>query len=613
VSEPAPAGVAERWVLAIDFGTTNTVAAIGDTNGVRTLTIDGKAIMPSAVLLDAGRLRADSWLVGERAINMARRRMEWFEPSPKRCIPDGTVFLGGRNVPVVEVVSAVLRVVVDEATKQQGSRPPETFVVTHPANWPESRIAVLKDAARTAASHHQGWPAPVTLPEPVAAAERMLEVVELPTAARIVVLDLGGGTVDAATVDIATADPSDTGSPERELIVVGRPTGINGAGGEDFDYRLAVKMTEEVQAPGLYQRLSESTDPEERERAVDIRSLARSVKEELSRRTVVPTSLPRSPPELPDNTPVQISRTLLEELIKGGPGNPRGLVDAVALATDALRDAPQGGPPFAGVYMVGGSSRIPKLGELVQEQTSRPPITGGDPSTTVADGAATRAIRQLPPPDEPRHEDEPRVPPWRRVLIGAAVALVLLAGTAAAVLLPKDSSTPQGPQTSSPAPPPPADPRDPTLAACPTAQGDDCKTKILAAAHAAWPMLPNAGCSVNGSLLGPDPYSAECRTSDTTSLVFWRTSGSIVSELAGQMMMPTTADFVFPGSSEKLGSQISGTRSTPSGMRYTCAWEYQDHPVTMVIDGPNENATAALCGTAEFLDSAGIQSALGAR
>jgi hypothetical protein len=153
---------------------------------------------------------------------------------------------------------------------------------------------------------------------------------------------------------------------------------------------------------------------------------------------------------------------------------------------------------------------------------------------------------------------------------------------------------------------------DPTLAVCPTAAEGDCSTKILAAAHAAWPMLPPAGCTVHDSLFGIDAYSVECRTSETTHLVFWRRSGSIVSSLAGQMMMPTTADFVLPGSSERLGSQVGGTRPTPSGNRYTCAWEYQDHPVTMVIDGPNDNATLALCSTATFLDAAGLRSALGA-
>src|SRR5207342_3075902 len=140
-------------------------------------------------------------------------------------------------------------------------------------------------------------------------ARRTLEITELLPQARIVVLDLGGGTVDVATVD--------RNGPQ--LSVVGRPTGVDDAGGEDFDMRLAEWMTAEVGAPELYRRLATSADPEQRERAVDIRTTARAVKEQLSRQPYVPAQLPKSPPELAENTPVQVSRPQLEELIKGGP------------------------------------------------------------------------------------------------------------------------------------------------------------------------------------------------------------------------------------------------------------------------------------------------------
>ena len=369
------------WTLAVDFGTTNTVAAVGDANGVHTLTIDGKPIMPSAVLMANGRGNSRTWLVGEPAVNMARRRMEWFEPSPKRCIPDHTVFLGGQDVPVVEAVAAVLRVVVDEAALQHGAQPPAVFVVTHPANWAQPRIMVLLNAAKRATAHLRAWPDPLPLPEPEAAARRTLEITELPPQARIVVLDLGGGTVDVATVD--------RNGPQ--LSVVGRPAGVDDAGGEDFDMRLAEWMTAEVGAPELYRRLAISADPEQRERAVDIRTHARAVKEQLSRQPYVPAQLPKSPPDLAENTPVQVSRPQLEELIKGGPGHRPGLTEAVGLVTDALKQAPPG-PPLAGVFLVGGSSRIPLLGTLLQQQTGRPPITRGDPSTAVADGAASYAL-----------------------------------------------------------------------------------------------------------------------------------------------------------------------------------------------------------------------------
>ncbi len=599
-------------MLAVDYGTTNTVAAIGDANGVRTLTVDGKTVLPSAVLLDVGFGHADRWLVGETAINMARRRMEWFESSPKRWIADGSLFLGDRDVPVMQAVAAVLRVVVDEAAQQQGRQPPAVFVVTHPASWPESRVAVLREAARVASAHRGGWPAAVALAEPVAAARRMVDVVGLPERARVVVLDMGGGTTDVAVIDL-TPDPAGAAGGS---TVVGRPTGIEDTGGEDFDLRLARRMTEEAGAPGLYDRLAESSNIDDRERAVDIRRTARLVKEQLSRQSTVPSSLPKAPPELPADTPVQISRDQLEELIRGGAGNEPGLADAVVLATDALADAPPGGPPLAGVYLVGGSSRIPLLGTLVQQHTSRPPITGGDPSTAVADGAALHALElRTPTPPPPPPPDRARV---LRLAARTAVAAMLAAGALVGILTPGGNgcavaaagSECPSPTITNPVPSTASQGPDPTLAACPTADGVDCRERILARSHAAWPMLPDAGCTVRDSLYGPDRYAAECRTSTTTYLVFWRASGSIVEPLAGQMQMPTVDEFELSQGAAALGSQVKGTRPTGTGTRFTCAWEYRDFPVTMVLDGPNEDATLALCGTATFLDAAGLRSAL---
>ena len=72
------------WVLAIDFGTTNTVAAVGDTAGVRPLNINGRTIMPSAVVLL--NLRRQQWLVGDHAINAAQARMGSFLQWPKKRI-----------------------------------------------------------------------------------------------------------------------------------------------------------------------------------------------------------------------------------------------------------------------------------------------------------------------------------------------------------------------------------------------------------------------------------------------------------------------------------------------------------------------------------------------
>lgn len=159
------------WVLAVDFGTTNTVAAVADATGTRTLTIDGRPVMASAVLLVDHRVTRDSWMVGDAAVRFARRKLEWFDPSPKRSIADRTLFLGGRDVPVTEAIAALLAPIVKEAASQHGGRPPTSFVVTHPATWADSRVRVLTDGAAAVTAGMRGWPAPRPMTEPEAAAQ----------------------------------------------------------------------------------------------------------------------------------------------------------------------------------------------------------------------------------------------------------------------------------------------------------------------------------------------------------------------------------------------------------------------------------------------------------
>ena len=380
------------WVLAVDFGTTNTVAAVTDAHGTTTLMVDGKQVTPSAVFLHPDQ---KTWSVGDTAVRTARRRLEWFEPNPKRNVPDGMLFLGGHNVPVGEAVTAVLRPIIQEALSQHGGRRPVAFVVTHPANWGDARISVLVDAAAAAAG--RGWPRPQPLSEPVAAAQAILGMDNIPQQARLVVLDLGGGTVDATVVDR-------NGST---LTVVGQPQGRDGIGGEDYDQRLARWMTAEVGAEGLYDRLAGSSDPEDRELAVEIRSDARNVKEQLSRQATVPAQLPKAPPDLPEITPVMVSRSQLEALIYGGPGHQPGLVESVEVVSSVLAPLPKG-PPFIGVFLTGGCSRIPMLGTLVQERTGLPPLTYGDPTIAVAQGAAQFTWKKL---QEPHPAPVPVPPP----------------------------------------------------------------------------------------------------------------------------------------------------------------------------------------------------------
>ncbi len=144
--------------LGIDFGTSNTVAAVCDGDRVRHLLFDGSPLLPSAVSAGPAGL-----LVGADAIRSMIGAPGAFEANPKRRIDDGAVWLGDRAVPVVELIAAVLRTVLAEAVRVEG-RPPARTVLTHPAAWGRGRLDVLAAAASSA-----GLTGVVLLPEPVAA------------------------------------------------------------------------------------------------------------------------------------------------------------------------------------------------------------------------------------------------------------------------------------------------------------------------------------------------------------------------------------------------------------------------------------------------------------
>jgi actin-like ATPase involved in cell morphogenesis len=604
------------WVIAIDFGTTNTVAAVGDVAGVRPMNINGRTIMPSAVVLESQRRGRQRWLVGEYAINAAAARMASFERKPKSCIPDGTVFLGGRNIPVEDVIAAVLRHAVEEAHRQRGPRAPARFVITHPAGWADGRVAVLLRAARAATNGVPDWPDPEPLPEPVAAARGVL-LTNLPSPARIAVLDLGGGTVDVAVVD----------RDGDQLRVVGIPQGTDQVGGEEFDLRLARLMTEEVQSPRHYNELVVSDDVDDRELAMEIRTEAQLVKEQLSTVSSVAAAVPIPPRGQGGRRSVQINRTQLENLIKGGDGGRPGLVDAVRLVVAARTAAPPGPPSFH-VYLVGGSSRIPMLGWLVQNETNTTPISQGDPSTAVAEGAADWA-RQIPLPLPPPLQPPERT--WRNrlrewihargvVLVRSLVAGVVVITAISAVLIPRANVPPDcgsGPTADPSCPVTPTTPSTPPqigVRNCKSIKENGCAEAINAASRAMWPDMTGRDCAAKDSRYGVDLYSTECTTSTMSYAVYWRKAiGALIPVLVEQMTRPELNEFRVGNDPEKVGTQLGGTRRTATGDRFTCVFEYTDYPVTMVLDGPNADSTVTICQELTFLDTADMRSAFANR
>ena len=136
------AGVAGGIRLGIDFGTSNTVAALRlPGREARPLLFDGSPLLPSAVCADAG----GHLLVGRDALHAATSDPASFEPHPKRCVDDETVLSAIASSPVVDLIGAVLHRVAAEATRAAGGPPDE---VVPPARRPGAPAAGTRCSRR---------------------------------------------------------------------------------------------------------------------------------------------------------------------------------------------------------------------------------------------------------------------------------------------------------------------------------------------------------------------------------------------------------------------------------------------------------------------------------
>jgi hypothetical protein len=420
-------------------------------------------------------------------------------------------------------------------------------------------------------------------------------------------------------------------------------------------------MVQEAGVPGLYERLLDSDD-EDRERAAEMRRYARDVKEELSEETYVAGIVRRAPPALTADAPVMVNKGDLEGLIRGGRDREPGLTEAVELVRDALNDAPTG-PPLVGVLLVGGSARIPLLGNLITQKVGKPPLSKGDPTTAVADGAARHVwtylhrrsnreddarvpsgartgpppppINQVPPPGPPPGPPPPRRRRRRRrALLAAMLTLLVIAGAGVAAVLIKRNAdqraagdagaTSYSSPTDSPATQPTSPSSDefgPTggttpatvpvtttlrsVDECLTSYEANCPAVVQSASLKVWPTINLTGAGQNclarqdGSLL----YT-ECALDAVKYDVYWGEAGTrVVQSFASEMPDANISTFSLTGG-ENLGSEVAGYWKNSAGsVYYVCVWGYSGFPVAMAIAGSSPDAVTPLCTTARFYGS----------
>ncbi|MFI5924759.1 Hsp70 family protein [Micromonospora sp. NPDC051543] len=373
------AGQHEGFALGVDLGTSNTVAVLRWPDGrTRPVLMDGQPVSPSAVYADPdGTLH-----VGWDARRLAQADPARFEANPKRRVDEPTVLLGDRSYPPAELLAAVLAAVARAAVGAVGFLPPA--VLTCPAAWDESRRQVLADALLRAgwpqaAEHTLAGPTPPgtrLLREPVAAARYYTQVLHrpVPVGGAIAVFDFGGGTLDVAVLRNEGADP--WGDSGFRVVADG---GLPDLGGLDLDAALVQRVGELLgeRHARRWARLVRPSDPAQRRDQVRLWDEVRGAKETLSRATVAPVAVPGVA------EPVRLTRDDVERvaapLLRRAMERAREVIAAAGLRPDQL----------AGLFLVGGSSRIPLVGRMLHAELGVAPTVLDQPELPVAEGALT--------------------------------------------------------------------------------------------------------------------------------------------------------------------------------------------------------------------------------
>ena len=352
------------WILAIDFGTSYTVAAskIGD-RSPEVIEVGGERRMPSVVMVD----RSGTVVVGRTADDLSATHPGSTLRALKNRLGDqAPVVLDGRPYQVVNLVAALLRDVYVESVRQIGE-PPAEVRLTHPATWNRPRLNRLLEAAAKAE-----LPNTALVPEPVAAALSFASEVGVAAGAHVVVYDLGGGTFDTAVVT----------SSGGGFNIVGRPSGDQNIGGELFDEIIANHLGEQLPAHA-WEAIQIGEDPLWRQVGATLRNEARKAKETLSGNPYADLIVP-----LPTGLQqIRLTREEFEEMVQPY------LAETVVLLDRCVHEAGLDSGDLAGISLVGGSSRSPIVERLVKQAfPDVAVIRRGDPKTAVASGAA-RAVR----------------------------------------------------------------------------------------------------------------------------------------------------------------------------------------------------------------------------
>jgi molecular chaperone DnaK len=366
-------------IIGIDLGTTNSVVAVIEGNEPRIITnSEGGRTTPSVVAFAKDDARLVGQVAKRQAVSnpkntiysikrfMGRRFNEVAEEITqvpyevfKGSTGDARVKAGGKEWTPPEISALVLQKLKSSAEDYLG-QPVTEAVITVPAYFNDSQRQATKDAGKIA-----GLEVKRIINEPTAAA--LAYGMDKKNDQVIAVFDFGGGTFDISVLEVG-----------ENVVEVKSTNGDTHLGGDSLDQRIIDWLVAEF-------KKDQGIDLAQDAMAIQrLREAAEKAKMELSTTNETQINLPFVTADAagPKHLDYKLTRAKFEQLVDDL------LKRTLEPTRQAMRDAKVSPSDIHEVILVGGSTRIPKVQELVQELFKREPHKGVNPDEVVALGAA---------------------------------------------------------------------------------------------------------------------------------------------------------------------------------------------------------------------------------
>ena len=343
-------------IIGIDLGTTNSCVAVLEGGEAHVIpNPEGGRTTPSVV----------AYKKGERIVGDAAKRQAITNPNTVSSIKRlmGTskkVELDGKKYTPEEVSAMILSYMKDYAESYLGEKVKKA-VITVPAYFNDSQRQATKNAGKIA-----GLEVERIINEPTAAA-LAYGLDKQDKTHTVLVYDLGGGTFDVSVLELGDG-----------VFEVKGTGGNNHLGGDDFDERIMDYLIKEFKKEN---DIDLSKDKMAMQR---LKEVAEKAKKDLSGMTTTQVSAPfiSQGEDGPLHLDVTLTRAKFEDLI-------RDLVEStIKPVREAMKEAKVKKDDIDKVLLVGGSTRIPMVQELIKEELGKEPSREVNPDEVVAMGAA---------------------------------------------------------------------------------------------------------------------------------------------------------------------------------------------------------------------------------